>query len=304
MDSESLNLEDNGDNQPSSEASLASDVIYDDSPVPPCIGSEHQAEIPNLATEDERHELLAGSLNGYPTVIGLALPIMWASPSAVNKKGEELQMQKISESETRSSEELQIQVTSTCPINNNTSKCDPTLQDQHTVVPVAQTECDSNQAHDDKTAPCPIQEGLNVTNFPTMKQIGTKQLNPLPYLPSALWTDLEVELFLLGLYVFGKNLKLLSRFLGTKTVGDVLSYYYGKFYRSDAYKRWSDCRKAKTRKCILGERIFQGWRQPELISRLKSKLPKEAHDSLIEVWCIGTGREKFDSFVISLLLTD
>ncbi|OEL27877.1 hypothetical protein BAE44_0011102 [Dichanthelium oligosanthes] len=305
MDSESFNLEDNGDHQPSSEASLASDVIYDDSPVPPCIGSEHQAEIPNLATEDERRELMAGSLNGstshgygYPIVVGLALPIMWASPSEVNKKEDELHMQIFSESETRgSSGDVLSQVTSTCPINNNTSKCDPTFQDQHTVVPAVQTERDSNQAHDDKMAPFPTQKGLNVTNY----QIGAEQLNPLPYSPIALWTDLEAELFLLGLYIFGKNLNLLSRFLGTKTVGDVLSYYYGKFYKRDAYRRWSDCRKAKTRKCILGERIFQGWRQQELISRLKSKIPKEDHDSLIEVFkSFSDSQTSLKEFVFAL----
>lgn len=310
MESESPNLEDTGDHQPSSEASLASDVIYDDSPVPPCIGSAHQAEIPNLLTEDERHELMAGSLNGstlhgygYPIVVGLALPIMWASPSEVNKKEEELPMQNFPESTTRgsSSGDVQSQVTSACPINNNTSKCDPTFQDQHIVVPAVQTECDANQAHDDQMAPCPTQEGLSVTNYPTMKQIGTEQLNPLPYSPIALWTDLEAELFLLGLYIFGKNLNLLSRFLGTKTLGDVPSFYYGKFYKRDAYKRWSDCRKAKTRKCILGERIFQGWRQQELISRLKSKIPKEDHNSLIEVFkSFSDSQTSLKEFVFAL----
>ncbi|CAN6295119.1 unnamed protein product [Urochloa humidicola] len=309
MESESPNPEDIGDQQLSSEASLASDVIYDDSPVPPCIGSAHQAEIPDLLTENERHELLASSLNGstshgygYPIVVGLALPIMWAPPSEVNKKEEELEMQKFSESATRdSSGDVQSQVTSTCPINNNTSKCDPAFQDQHTVVPAVQTECDTNQAHDDKMAPCPTQEGLNATNYAGIQQIGTEQLNPLPYSPIALWTDLEAELFLLGLYIFGKNLNLLSRFLGTKTLGDVLSFYYGKFYKKDAYKRWSDCRKAKTRKCILGERIFQGWRQQELISRLKSKIPKEAHDSLIEVFkSFSDSQTSLKEFVFAL----
>lgn len=293
MEPESPDFEDNGDHQPSSEA-------YDDSPVCPCIGSEHQAEIPNLATEDERRELMASS----PVVVGLALPIMWASLSEVNKTEEVLEMQKCPESGTKGSTgDVQSQVTSTCATSNDTGRCDPTFQDPHTVVPVVQIRPDSNQAYDERMAPCPTQEGQNVTNNSIMQQRETKQLNPLPYSPIALWSDLEAEVFLLGLYIFGKNLNLLSRLLGTKTVGDVLAYYYGKFYRSNEYKRWSDCRKAKTRKCILGERIFQGWRQQELISRLKSKIPKEAHDSLIEVCCIGTGR-KNDSFAIPLLCTD
>ncbi|KAJ1297152.1 hypothetical protein BS78_01G356100 [Paspalum vaginatum] len=312
MELESLDLEDNGDHQPSSEASLASDVIYDDSPVCPCIGSEHQAEIPNLATEDERRELMASSLNGsmshgygYPIVVGLALPIVWASPSEVTKKEEELQIQKCSESETRGiSGDVQSQVASTSATNNNTGKCDPTFLDPYVVVPVVQIESDIIQAHDNKKAPCHTQESQNVTSNSIIEQGETKLLNPLPYSPVALWSDLEAELFLLGLYIFGKNLNLLSRFLGTKTVGDVLSYYYGKFYKRDAYKRWSDCRKAKTRKCILGERIFQGWRQQELISRLKSKIPKEAHDSLIEVFkSFNDSQTSLSEFVFALKST-
>ncbi|KAL6648170.1 hypothetical protein ACP70R_012394 [Stipagrostis hirtigluma subsp. patula] len=288
--------EDNGDNQPSSEASFAS---YDDSRLCPCIGSQHQAEIPNLATEDERRELLNSSAlcgYGYPIVVGLALPIMWASPSEVNEKEVELQKQHISETEARAnSRDEESQVTSICPTSNSTSECDPTYQDPHIVLPVVQTESDSNQAHDG------TQEDLNLSNNTMLQQKETKQLNPLPYSPTALWSDLEVGLFLLGLYIFGKRLNVLSRFLGTKSVGDVLSYYYGKFYRRDAYKRWSDCRKAKTRRCILGERIFQGWRQQELISRLKSKMPQEAHDSLIEVFrSFNEGDNTFEEFVFAL----
>ncbi|CAD6203619.1 unnamed protein product [Miscanthus lutarioriparius] len=312
MEPESLDFEDNGDHQPSSEASPASDAIYDDSHVCPCIGSEHQAEIPNLATEDERRELMASSHNdsilhgyGYPVVVGLALPITWASPSEVNKTEEALQMQKCSESGTKGSTgDVQSQVASTCATSNDTARCDPTFQDPHTVVPLVQIKSDSNQAYDDKMVPCPTQEGQNVTNNSIVQQRETKQLIPLPYSPIALWSDLEAEVLLLGLYIFGKNLNLLSRFLGTKTVGDVLAYYYGKFYGRDAYKRWSDCRKAKTRKCILGERIFQGWRQQELISRLKSKIPKEAHDSLIEVFkSFSDSQTSLKEFVFSLKST-
>ncbi|CAL5092774.1 unnamed protein product [Urochloa decumbens] len=271
----SLNLDDNGDHQSSSEDSLDSDVIYEDSPVPPRIGSEYQAEIPNLATEDERRKLIADSLNGstshgygYPIMVGLALPIMWASSSEVNKKEEQLQMQSFSDSETRRRcGDMQSQVTSTCPINNNTSKCDPTFQNQHAVVPAVQNEWDSNQAHDNKMAPCMTEE----------------------------------ELFLLGLYIFGKSINLLSWFLGTKTIGDALSYYYGKFYKRVAYKRWSDCKKEKSRKCILGEHIFQGWRQQELISRLKSNIPEESHDSLVEVFkSFGDSQTSLKEFVFAL----
>ncbi|GJN31444.1 hypothetical protein PR202_gb19844 [Eleusine coracana subsp. coracana] len=300
---EPLDPEDYGD-QPSSEASLASDVPYDDFPVCP-VGSEHQVQIPNLATEDERLELMTSLRHGYdyPIVVGLALPIMWASPSEVDKKEKELQ--KMSEIKAGvSSRDKQSQVTALCPASTDMMKCGPTYQDPRTVEPPVQIEADSNQGNIGKLVPCPTQEGLNFTINPMIQQRETKPLDPLPYSPVAIWSDLEAELFLLGLYIFGKNMTQLSRFLGTKTVGDVLSYYYGKFYKRDAYKRWADCRKAKTRRCILGERIFQGSRLSELISRLKSKIPKEAHDSLTEVFKYYSGSQtSFEEFVSALKST-
>ncbi|TVU47062.1 hypothetical protein EJB05_06642 [Eragrostis curvula] len=306
---ESPDLENNGD-QHSSEASLASDVIYDDLPVCP-VGREHQAEIPNLVTEGERRELMTSSLSGstftgygYPIAVGLALPITWTSRDEV-KKEEELPLQTVLGTEARISlKEEESQMTSTGPGSSNTIKCDPTNGDPHTGMPVVQCDSDSNYAHDEKLASCSTQESLNFTANKLMQQREAKQLDPLPYSPLAFWSDLETELFLLGLYVFGKNLKLLSRFLGTKTVGDVLSYYYGKFYQRDAYKRWADCRKAKTKRCILGERIFQGSRLPELTSRLKLKIPKEAHDLLIEVFrSFSSSQTSFEEFVFTLKST-
>nr|GEX41600.1 homeodomain-like protein [Tanacetum cinerariifolium] len=68
------------------------------------------------------------------------------------------------------------------------------------------------------------------------------------------WNELERESFLLGLYIFGKNFARLRRFIESKKVGDILSYYYGIFYKSDEYERWSDCRKSRGKKCILGPR--------------------------------------------------
>lgn len=97
------------------------------------------------------------------------------------------------------------------------------------------------------------------------------------------WTDIEYNSFVLGLYVFGKNLNLLKKFIGTKSMGDILSFYYGKFYKSKGYSRWSECRKLKTRRCIFGQKIFTGWRQQELMSRLFSHVPTDRQTTLIEV---------------------
>jgi hypothetical protein len=75
--------------------------------------------------------------------------------------------------------------------------------------------------------------------------IDNKEDRPLHYSPVVLWTDIETKLLVLGLYIFGKNMNQLSRFLG-ETVGDVISYYYGNS-KAGAYKRWAHCRKAKSK---------------------------------------------------------
>lgn len=107
--------------------------------------------------------------------------------------------------------------------------------------------------------------------------------SPVPGLLGDSWNDAEKENFLLGLYIFGKNLFQIKRFIETKEMGDILSYYYGKFYRSTEHHRWSDCRKPRSRKCVYGRKIFSGWRQQELVSRMLRHVPEESHNSLLEV---------------------
>ena len=97
------------------------------------------------------------------------------------------------------------------------------------------------------------------------------------------WSSIEEASFLLGLYIFGKNLVLVKKFVGSKQMGDILSFYYGRFYRSEKYRRWSECRKARGRKCIYGQRLFKGWRQQELVSRLLLLVPEDCKNSLTEV---------------------
>uniref|UniRef100_A0A453STR3 SANT domain-containing protein n=1 Tax=Aegilops tauschii subsp. strangulata TaxID=200361 RepID=A0A453STR3_AEGTS len=306
---DSVELEDSGEHQPSLEVSLASDVIYDDAPVCPCIGSDHQAEIPNLSTEDERQQLMTSSPGGvlpgfdYPVTIGLAIPVIWG-PSEVRKE-EELGRHHSSETKARAiSQDEDRPVTSVCPTSNDMSDHDSTYQDPQPMVPVDHVESGSNRAHAENLAPCSTQEGHNFTNKPMTQEGEIDQFIPLPCASTSLWSGIEAECFLLGLYIFGKNLSLLSRFLGNKTIGDVLSYYYGKFYKRDAYRRWSDCRKARTRRCILGERIFTSWRQQEIISRLKSVILNEAHDSLLEIFkSFNDGQTSLEDFVFALKST-
>ncbi|KAL9161351.1 hypothetical protein ABFS82_07G016100 [Erythranthe guttata] len=97
------------------------------------------------------------------------------------------------------------------------------------------------------------------------------------------WSGIEKGTFILGLYIFEKNFVEVRRFVGTKDMGALLSFYYGKFYGSQEYKRWSACRKTKGKKGIYGQRIFSGARQQELLSRIFLRVSEECRNALLEV---------------------
>ncbi|PKA59324.1 hypothetical protein AXF42_Ash001418 [Apostasia shenzhenica] len=124
---------------------------------------------------------------------------------------------------------------------------------------------------------------------------------PLPESPITAWSDAELQSFLLGLYIFGKNLVQVKRFTGCKEMGNILSFYYGKFYRSNEHLRWVECRKSRSKKCIYGHRIFTGWRQQELLSRILPKVSKEVQDSLlVAAKTFNEGRSTLEEFVFTL----
>ncbi|PON59896.1 SANT domain containing protein [Parasponia andersonii] len=130
---------------------------------------------------------------------------------------------------------------------------------------------------------------------------GSKSYYPIPGLPTDPWSDSEVDSFLLGLYIFGKNFFEIKRFMGNKDMGEVLSFYYGKFYRSGAYRRWSGSRKIRRKKCVTGRKIFTGWRQQELLSRLSPHVPEESQNSLLEGYkSFAEGRISLEEYVSSL----
>ena len=72
------------------------------------------------------------------------------------------------------------------------------------------------------------------------------------------WSEADAKSFLLGLFIFGKNFIKIKKFLENKGMGEILSFYYGKFFKSEEYHRWSDCRKIKGRKCIIGQKLLNG----------------------------------------------
>jgi hypothetical protein len=100
---------------------------------------------------------------------------------------------------------------------------------------------------------------------------------------SSSWSDADTKSFILGLFIFGKNFLQIKRFLDNKRMGEILSFYYGKFYKTDGYRRWSDCRKKKGAKRMIGQKLFSGPRQHELLSRLITHVSEESQDALLQV---------------------
>lgn len=113
-----------------------------------------------------------------------------------------------------------------------------------------------------------------------------------------LWSGIEEASFVLGLYIFGKNLVQVKEFIETKKMGDILEFYYGRFFRSKEYDRWADCRKIRSRKCFFGPKIFTGSRQQELLSRLLPHLSLECQKSLQEASkAFGEGKILLEEYV-------
>ncbi|XP_027116316.1 uncharacterized protein [Coffea arabica] len=115
------------------------------------------------------------------------------------------------------------------------------------------------------------------------------------------WIDLEKKCFLLGLYIFEKNFVQLRRFIESKNMGDILSFYYGEFYRSHDYCRWSECRKMRGRRGVFGQKIFTGLRQQELLSRLFPRVSGKCKNALLEVSkTFVEGKMSLEEYVFSL----
>ncbi|GLT28920.1 hypothetical protein SLA2020_038220 [Shorea laevis] len=114
------------------------------------------------------------------------------------------------------------------------------------------------------------------------------------------WSDTEVDVLLLGLYIFGKDFDMIKRLLENKDMGEILSFYYRKFYKSDAYLSWFGRRKRKNKK-FFGKKIFTGWILEELSSRLLMHIPEELKNASQEVSkTYAEGKMSFDDYFFSL----
>ena len=121
--------------------------------------------------------------------------------------------------------------------------------------------------------------GKSDKNSETKKQ--RSNLEAVPVIPSSSWEDLEVASFVLGLYTFGKNFTQVKNFMENKGIGEIMLFYYGKFYNSAKYHTWSESRKKRNRKCVYGRKLYSGWRQQQLLTRLMPSIPDEPQKQML-----------------------
>lgn len=239
----------------------------------PRVGDEYQAEIPPMIPEAEHRHLLANpaeseiSLDAsHLFLVGLPVRVMWVNDKLkkeINEGWKPLDNQDDTIDINESLKSMKNKRSHTCA-KKKVSK-----------LKVEQLGAELNNKKESK--PASVASRINPC------QTGqTKNYRPLPGSLSDPWSNAEVDSFLLGLYVFGKNFIQIKNLIVDKDMGEILSFYYGEFYKSDKYQRWSNCRKTRNRKCVYGRKIFTGWRQQELISRLLPHVPEQLQNGFVE----------------------
>ncbi|CAN6168479.1 unnamed protein product [Urochloa humidicola] len=281
---------------------LCPEEVNEDTRVYPRVGDEYQVAVPDLLTEEEQAKLRSSTVYDsrvfgfdYPVGVGLAIPITWTQNTSTHMQ--EGHGGFSGSSSCPSQEEGPIHSSENIPGNlHQDSIC---------------SECLGCKVNAEQGEKLPGSAGQDMQCSQERKLLGCscvkRKFNdcfPLPGMTRYSWSDEEAQTFLLGLYIFGKNLVQVTKFTETKTMGEILSYYYGEFFRSDAYRRWAACRKARSRRCILGLRIFSGPRQQELLSRLLAGVAREVEASLMEVFKIfNEGTSTFEQFILTLKST-
>ncbi|MQL80012.1 hypothetical protein Taro_012446 [Colocasia esculenta] len=258
--------------------------IYEEKPIPPRIGDEYQVELPPLERKSECHGPVWSSVfmnTVYSSVrIGLDIPVVWALEWHERKSCGAM----------AGGAETAGMVPPVILEKTHERKFQSSANGRDAENEKADGKCSKSMAHKD--------ELLN--QLPEFN----KNYSPVPGVPVTTWTEDEEKIFLLGLYIFGKNLVQVRRFMECKKMGDILSFYYGSFYRSDVHRRWSECRKMRSRKCIFGQRIFSGWRQNELLQRLDASLSEAGRSALLEATkALSEGRNSLEEFASTLKTT-
>lgn len=268
--------------------------VFGDPDIIPRVGDEYQVEIPCLMTVSDYLQSLADSevtVDDSPNrLIGLSVPLVWISEEKI-------------ENESRGQEEASDSV----DVSNNKNQSECIKEAGLAVV-----KDDSRPKVELKPLDVALINGTNIgesVNLVLHKEQnhGGKGHCLVPGCSDDTLTDHEEAVFLLGLYIFGKNLVLVKKFLGSKQMGDILSYYYGRFYQSDKYRRWAGCPKDKKknkRTVCYGQKIFSGLRHQELLSRLLPHVSEKCRSTVLEVCkTYGEGKISLDDYVTTLKST-
>ncbi|CAL9768618.1 unnamed protein product [Musa acuminata subsp. burmannicoides] len=301
--------------------------IYDEPQLCPRIGDEYQVEIPPLATESQCLSVKAcvTSTSNVLAVdhhvgVGLPISIMWVRRVGDDTKVAQKEFSGTNIEKIRADD---VKVDQSCSIKSESVDYGNTEKSQADAVHKIMTKSPEKSSNncvnlcsltcEDEcigTQNCCKEFGESTnkrrmdSSVPLQRFSEANGDSAVPGSPSSSWSEDETQSFLLGLYIFGKNLGQVKRFIECKKMGDILSHYYGNFYKSEAYCRWSECRKIRSRRCILGHRIFTGWRQQEFLSRVLPRIPKDVQHTLMEATNIlNEGRVSLEEFVCTLKTT-
>ncbi|XP_027329878.1 uncharacterized protein LOC113846135 isoform X2 [Abrus precatorius] len=253
--------------------------VFGDPDIFPRVGEQYQVDVPSLISKSEyycfqrnQHEAESTASTLHKFRIGLPIPIIWIKDEVEHNKHDPLKNASKPIRVTNKTECSQLECIKETQNALDCDKLNPKL----------------NAANGTLVNRLKLGESGN-SNVQQETEIGMHEKHRdngrclVPGSASDTWNEIEEASFILGLYIFGKNLVQVKRFIGDKKMGDILSFYYGKFYKSEKYQRWSGCRKMRSRKCIYGQKIFTGPRQQELLSRLLPNMSEECHKKLLEV---------------------
>ncbi|KAM5569012.1 hypothetical protein ABKV19_016505 [Rosa sericea] len=269
-----FNEDEYGDPSVSLEASAICDV-FSDPKVLPRVGNEYQVEIPPLSAASYCFRLINHPTNAKITaddpfefLMGLPIPVMRIYEEVKSKDHDS---------------EVSFDVAAGVANKNGSLKSKRVKQIESDNSKLSAEPMDIKSAHGMISGKS-VKLGLKQEMMSEMheKRKG-RQYSLVPGSSIDHWSDIEKDSFLLALYIFGKNLLQVKKFIGSKQMGDILSFYYGKFYRSCSYIRWAERKRKKSKRGKLGENLFTGLRQEVLLSRLLPHLSEEDQTTLLEV---------------------
>ncbi|XWS57518.1 hypothetical protein CRYUN_Cryun09bG0181100 [Craigia yunnanensis] len=270
--------------------------IFGNPQLSPRVGDKYQVEIPPMITGSEHLRLLMDPVDSecspylaHSFLLGLPVPVMWTHKQDIDFEDEGKGGPSKPDDGTKVDESVKSRK---CRKGQNSKR-----------------KKNSELSAEQSDARLVNEEESNAENLECGMTSKTNLFQPCEGKSSHLspgssgdsWSNTDVDGFLLGLYIFGKDFGQIKRFIENKEMGDILSFYYGAFYRSDRYHRWSDGQKRRNQKKIYGRKIFTGWRQQELLSRLLTHVPDELQNNLPEVSkSFLEGRTSLENYVCHL----